>query len=220
MGDIIQFNKKRYKGDKFMNNGKINNIKDIDISKSQKIRIESIVKTIISETDFTESPSVDIVSLVKQADFVVQTSEMDINTTGCLIVNDLEHVMDTNKHRLIVVNENFRNDNNDDNFKLKKSRFITAHEYGHFVLHKKQGQPIYAHRDTYHRTDPLELEADYFARSILMPYDIFNSYFNAIKKLGITDKNKIIVILSTIFKTTKDKVTKRLNDIDELQGCL
>lgn len=196
-----------------------------DITKERKIEIEKEVHQILSKTGYNPFPQnsliVDIVQLVKAHDFAVQTSEMDLNTTGCLIVNDLETVMDTNKNRLIVVNKNFKNNNNDNNVVLKKSRFITAHEYGHFILHKKNGQPIYAHRDTDHRTDPQELEADYFARSILMPYESVKQYVDIIKSLNIyKDVKESIPLLSTIFKVTKDKVSKRLNDLEELKGYM
>lgn len=189
-----------------------------DISKRKKMEIELLVENILMDNFSPKESSVDIISLVKQDGFIVQTSEMDVNTTGCLIVNDLEPVMDTNAHRLIVVNKKLRNDNNDENYILKKSRFITAHEYGHFKMHKKPNQPIYAHRDTYHRTEPIELEADYFARSILMPYKIFNILAMSAWETSGNDKLTTIDILSKIFKTTKDKVYKRLCDLNDLQG--
>lgn len=59
---------------------------------------------------------------------------------------------------------------------IEKSRFITAYEYEHYVLHKKQDKDFYAHRDRDIRDSPKELEADYFARSILMPEKFFRVY--------------------------------------------
>lgn len=197
-----------------------------DISKDKKIEIEHTVKDVLLKSGYNPTPKansliVDIVRLVKRDNFAVQTSEMDINTTGCLIVNDLQPVMDTNKNRLIVVNKFFNNDKNDEDFLLKKSRFITAHEYGHYILHKEDGQPIYAHRDTDHRTDPQELEADYFARAILMPLDLFDKYIIAIDDLKLTDHNiETENLLSAIFKVTKDKIQKRIKDLQELKGDL
>lgn len=191
-----------------------------DISKEKKLKIEKVVALILEEMDSAHTAYVDIIDLVKKDDFLVQTSEMDVETTGCLIVNDLKTVMNTNKHRLIVVNKVLRNDNNDENYILKKSRFITAHEYGHFRMHKKPNQPIYAHRDTYHRTDPQELEADYFARSILMPYTIFKIFYEAAFKVSNENIKITIELLSTIFNVSKDKTYKRICDISELQGSI
>lgn len=195
-----------------------------DISTEEKMNIEKKVYEILSASGFDLSQKnnsliVDIVQLVKGYHFDVKTSEMDLNTTGCLFVNDLDTIMGTDKNRVIVVNKNFKNNGNDDNVVLKKSRFITAHEYGHFVLHKKEGIPIYAHRDSDHRTEPEELEADYFARSILMPFGLFKQYVSTIKLLNLYDNIKdAIPLLSNIFKVTKDKASKRLNDLDELEG--
>jgi len=192
-----------------------------DVTSEKKREIENKVHEIIKNINFDASPTVDIVSLVKSQDFVVQTSEMDIETTGCLIVNELETVMDTGKHRLIVVNKFFDNKNNDKNYILKKSRFITAHEYGHFILHKQKNVPLYAHRDTHHRTEQKELEADYFARSILMPFENFVQYIDKITEMNIIESDdEFIALLSTIFKVTKDKVNKRLKDVEELRGAL
>lgn len=216
MGNIIIFNLHKRK--------ERNNMPDI--SKDRKIEIEHTVKKVLLKSGYNPTPKansliVDIVRLVKRDNFAVQTSEMDINTTGCLIVNDLQSVMDTNKNRLIVVNKFFKNDNDDEDYLLKKSRFITAHEYGHFILHKEHKQKIYAHRDTDHRTEPQELEADYFARAILMPLDLFNKYIIAIDDLKLTDHNiETENLLSAIFKVTKDKIQKRIKDLQELKGDL
>lgn len=195
----------------------------VDISYDQKLYIEKIVADILHKSNI-EKPAeessliVDIVRLVKSYDFAVQSAEMDKDTTGILIVNENDTVLDTNKNRLIIVNTNFDNPNNDENVVLKKSRFITAHEYGHYVLHKKPGQPIYAHRDTTHRTEPEELEADYFARAILMPLNTFRVYVKVMKDLNLfRDEEMCISILSKIFKTTKNKVAKRLKDLEEME---
>lgn len=213
MANIILMNNYIYKG-----KGKY---KMLDISKEKKYAIEQKVRSKLSQfgcDPFLQNNDliVDIVRFVKNDGFIVQTSEMDPDTTGCLIVNDIEPVMDTNKNRLIVVNKHFDNVNDDDDL-LKKSRFITAHEYGHFVLHKAEGSPIYAHRDTAHRAETKELEADYFARAILMPFHIFSRYVSAMKDLELFgNRVETTALLSNIFKVTKDKVNKRLRDLEEL----
>lgn len=200
MGNIIKFrNISIYKGDDKMPN----------IEKSRMLEIEAITSKLLEDIDFDKSPYVDIVSLVKKADFEVEPSEMDIETTGCLFVSDDAK----NKKRLILVNTIFRNPENESDVVFKKSRFITAHEYGHFILHKKEGQPIYAHRDTYHRTDPIELEADYFARSILMPLSQFKIYYEILNQMGNDDERFTVSLLSKIFKVTSNKIRKRVEDL-------
>lgn len=220
MGQVIDMNK--YKRRK-----KVNYMKDI--SNEKKIEIENIIHNIISNLDFSESPSVDIVSLVKNNHFLVQAADLPINTTGYLVVNENEFIDNKKTHRLIMVNKTFKNSGNEENIVLKKSRFITAHEYGHFILHKKPDEALYAHRDSDKRNSAEELEADYFARSILMPaknfleaIDIIN---NALKNFTCKTGNErnirdkcILEILSDYFKVTKAKVLKRMEDIDVLKS--
>lgn len=175
-----------------------------EITKDRMLEIEDVTASLLGDIDFKESPYVDIVSLVNKDGFVVVPQELDIDTTGYLLVSEEE--------RLITVNTVFKNPDNEFDVNFKKSRFITAHEYGHFVLHKEEGEPIYAHRDTYHRTEQIELEADYFARSILMPLKTFRLYYEVLKDMS-QDENFIVEMLSKVFKVTKNKVNKRIGDL-------
>ncbi len=200
MGNIIKFkNMPTYKGDDIMQN----------IQKNRMLEIEEQTSKLLCGIDFEKSPYVDIVALVEKDGFEVKPSEMDIETTGCLLVSDDKK----NKKRLILVNTIFKNPENETDVVFKKSRFITAHEYGHFILHKKDGEPIYAHRDTDHRADLEELEADYFARSILMPLEQFDIYYKILNQMGNNDENFTVGILSKLFKVTKNKVKRRVEDL-------
>lgn len=200
MGDIIKFRVSlAYRGD-----GKMPNIKE-----ERKKLIEERAKELVADIDFEKSPYVDIVSIVKKDGFEVTPKEMDIDTTGCIFVNDDEK----EKERIIIVNKNFKDPDNEEDVIFKKSRFITAHEYGHFILHKKDGEPMYAHRDTDHRTEEIEQEADYFARCILMPEEQFRLYYQVLNKFGNDDKKFTIDILSKLFSVTRNKVNLRVEDI-------
>ncbi len=202
MGNIIKF----YEAIVCRRNGEL-----MGITVQRMLEIEKITSELLTDVDFEEKPYVDIVALVEKAGFVVETRDMDIDTTGCLFVND--ETNSEKKNRLILVNTRFRNSENESDVVFKKSRFITAHEYGHFVLHKKEGESIYAHRDTDHRTEEPELEADYFARSILMPKEQFLAYYQALQQLGSGDKEFINRMLSRLFRVTKNKVRKRTEDL-------
>lgn len=179
------------------------------IEKRKMLEIERKTADLLKGVDFEKSPYVDIVSLVKKDNFKVEPTPMDIETTGCLFVNEDEN----NPNRLITVNTFFKNPENESDVVFKKSRFITAHEYGHFILHQEQGEPIYAHRDTYHRKEPNELEADYFARSILMPLNQFSTYYDILNEMGNNDEPFTVEMLSKLFKVTKNKVKKRIGDL-------
>lgn len=195
MGNIIFFITKE--GDKMA-----------QLTKDKMLEIESITNKITSKLDFSQSPSVDIVSLVKADKFEVEPSLMPIDTTGCLFVNDDPQ----NMERLIMVNKVFQNPDNEEDVVFKKSRFITAHEYGHYILHKPSEQPLYAHRDSDERDEPQELEADYFARSILMPLDEFKSYYDLLNSMD-SNKKFVLEMLSKLFNLTKNKINMRIGDL-------
>lgn len=184
--------------------------KSMSITKERKMEIEKIVARELLGTKLKKDPYVDIVSLVENKGFSVETENMDINTTGILYVND--------DVKRIIVNENFKNPYNEERVVLKKSRFITAHEYGHYLLHREQlGTPILAHRDTDNRTAQIELEADYFARSILMPLEAAKLYYKAaIQMFDDEDNNFIAYVFSKVFGVTQNKALRRLEDLSEL----
>lgn len=185
---------------------RVEDINMAEITKDRMLEIENITKGLLADADFEKSPYVDIVSIVKKAGFEVEPREMDIETTGCLLVDD------ENDERLIMVNTFFKNPENENDVVFKKSRFITAHEYGHAILHKEKGG-IYAHRDTYHRTEPKELEADFFARSILMPLQQFKVYYDILNEMSENDEDFIVEMLSKLYKVTRNKVRKRVGDL-------
>lgn len=205
MGQIIYFSDTH-------NKGKIKRKKPMGITKDKKIEIEREVKRLLKGTDFSQYPSVNITSLVKKDGFEIEIVPMPIETTGCLLVNESED----KPQRLITVNAMFNNPDNEEDVVFKKSRFITAHEYAHFILHKQDKGPLYAHRDTEHRTEPSELEADYFARSILMPYNTFKVCYDVLKEMYTDDEESVVLYLSRMFDATKKKVKLRIQDLQEL----
>ena len=203
MNNIIEFNYlQRMKGDGNM----------ADITKEKMLEIESITKNLLIDNDFNKSPYVDIVSIVKKDGFEVKPQEMPIETTGCLFVSDDKE----RTERLIMVNTVFKNPDGELDVIFKKSRFITAHEYGHYKLHKPVDQPLYAHRDSDKRDEPEEMEADFFARSILMPMEYFKLYYSVLNEFGNSDESFTVEMLSRLFKVTRNKIRKRIGDISVL----
>lgn len=182
-----------------------------DITKERKIEIEKTVQKVLGDYDFEKLPAVDISTIVKQYGFKVKTAELPIETTGYLYVDD---TASSGENKIIIVNKTFANPDNESDVVFKKSRFITAHELGHYLLHKKDKE-IYAHRDINRREDEVELEADYFARSILMPLAVFRRYVQVCTELS-GDENFTAEILSKVFHVTKNKVKKRMEDISQL----
>lgn len=178
-----------------------------NITKERMQEIENVTKSKLTELGLNNNANVDIVALVKKEGFRVETNALEKDTTGYLFVNEEEN------ERVICVNTYFSNPEKETDVVFKKSRFITAHEYGHYILHKKDGEPIFAHRDTEHREEPIELEADYFARSILMPLEHFKPFYEILNEMGNNEERFTIEMLSKLFKVTKKKVRKRVEDL-------
>ena len=120
-------------------------------------KIESIVTSILHEHD-VRSPPVPIESIV--ASYGISIRKGPLGDVSGLIVRDGDSVM-------IGVNS-------DQSF--TRRRFTIAHEYGHFILHEGISSHIdHTYRVNYRSTkssmavDVEEIEANFFAASILMP---------------------------------------------------
>lgn len=194
------------------------------LERQRQKEIEVKVSELLRGKKLDGNQYVDIVACVKSDGFLVQSADLGSKVTGYLAVNDNEPV-EKGYNRLIVVNEKFDNPDREDEVILKKSRFIIAHEYGHYILHKPEDQPIYARRDTIHTKELKEQEADYFARSILMPAKPFLKITEIMEDLreetGMSDekfRELSLHVLGTHFKVTRNKVRKRLGDIELLKS--
>lgn len=186
------------------------------LTEKRKKQIEEQVQEVIRTCKFTKLPTVDISSLIEKDGFKIKTELMPIHTTGILFVDESD---EDNPIREITVNEIFTNPNEEEDIIYKKSRFISAHEYGHYILHGKTGilsQPIYIHRDSDTREEEIELEADYFARAILMPALPFKECYNIAKRITGNDIILMLDILSKAFGVTQKKVSVRIKDMQEL----
>ena len=175
-------------------------------SVERKAEIKQVVDALVSKNSELQFPGFDIVKYLKAQDFSVASNVLDSDTTGMLFVDDENFVPDTETHRLIVVNSLLQEQANF----IQRRRFIVAHEYAHFVLHKNKSRQ-YAHRDTSKREKAEEKEADYFARCLLMPEDWVRAFLNLLQPDGTTWENKVSLV-SRVFNVTKKKAEQRLKE--------
>lgn len=140
--------------------------------------------------------------------FKVQIAKLPVGTTGIVLANRDSFIRNTNVHNLITINSclelepNFR----------QRARMIIAHEYGHVRLHFLNGrEPHFAHRDVEHRFDNDEMEAEYFARCLLMPGEDVQTYLQLLKENAdnASDQQKAELI-SRAFDVTMQKAYDRL----------
>ena len=174
---------------------------------AKRDEIENKVNDIMS-TYNTGEAGFDITKfLTKTENFQIGLQFMDDDTTGILLVDDNNCIPNTNTHRLIMINEALKGQ---DDF-LRRKRFIIAHEYAHFILHKKD-EVQFAHRDTSKKDTTKEKEADYFARCLLMPKELVEQFMKLDMFIDASESQKIEFI-SNAFNVTAKKSRQRLLEL-------
>lgn len=179
------------------------------IDASDKYRIDVKIDELKNQYPELKKVNFDLISFLKsQYDFTILEVPLEDDTTGYILVDEKNLLNFTNfiTHRLIVTNESL--------FKyinyLQKRRFIIAHEFGHYILHKHNSQIQFAKRDTEHFNTKEEQEAEYFARSLLMPKsEVFQS-INTIESLSIAQK---VEVIKETFNVTENKARYRLQEL-------
>ena len=157
---------------------------------------------ILEKNKETDLP-IDIIRILKNNDFGIFKMKLPDEMTGALLVNDNGLIGDTGLKKLIIV---------DNEANTQRGKFICAHEFGHYILHKKDNEPLFAHRDYSHSSDLCEKEADLFARSILMPLGkLLFEINNNIK--SINDIEDLTNFISAKFQVTKNKANDRIWDL-------
>ncbi len=186
------------------------------LSKEEQLEfLENIAKKILikatGETSLS-SDAIDIFSLVKNEGFLIQTMYMDPQTTGMLLVDDEHPIEDTGSNKLIIIGKFPHNDNS-----YFKGRFITAHEYAHYILHK-HGQQQFAHRDQRSSdcNDLQEWQADTLARCLLMPQDQMKKLIQKHVNEDSVDIGALVDCISSRFMVTQKKAMQRLDELGYL----
>ncbi len=163
---------------------------------------------ILKSNNVTGLP-IDIISILQKDGFKVYKMNLTQGMTGALLVDERKNISNTGVGKLIVV----ENDAN-----AERGRFISAHEYGHYHLQKDDNLLQFAHRDYAHSDEPIELEADLFARSILMPYDFIKEELNKVAPKTFKEED-VISFISKRCNVTFKKATKRFFELKE-EGIL
>ncbi len=175
-------------------------------AKERREAIEFEVEKMQKEQQVLHEPAFDIIKFLQSKGFSIATKIMEEDTTGMLFVDDEEFIPNTSTHKLIVINSLLQNKSN----YIQRRRFIIAHEYAHYILHKKD-QIQFAHRDTSKKDTDQEKEADFFARCLLMPNDLIKQLLEMsfVEKLSLDSK---VMLVSRVFNVTVKKADQRLKE--------
>ena len=171
--------------------------------------MQKLADVYLKESDQNSLP-INISRLINENDFKILKLNLEMDgTSGLIMVDDDKPVFDFNINRLIVV---------DDSLSYERKRFISAHEFAHFALHKESGTMI-RHRDVRNGNDdnlsPQEKEADNFALCLLTPESLVHA---EVEKLKIDVPNPspefIVKYIAKKSEITDKKSRKRLEDLE------
>lgn len=120
---------------------------------------------------------------------------------------------------LVIDNENCKIGYNSTESHVRQ-RFTLAHELGHFILHKNKHQDIFVDNVTYmfRKSNSksvdykIEMEANQFAASILMPASLIEKEIEILNDGSISDHD-LIAELANKFKVSQIAMTFRLNNL-------
>lgn len=179
-------------------------------SLERKQKIEEIVSNIIIENSINHSLFDITKFLMSKYNFKIGVQDFEKSTTGMLLVDDDAYIPNTDTNRLIVVNRDLGVE--DEYIYNLKKRFIIAHEFAHFVLHKKD-HTQFAHRNTDKKDSADEKEAEYFARCLLMPKDLISNLLSVegVKEQDLCAKANMV---SRLFSVTLTKAKQRIEELE------
>ena len=163
-------------------------------------------KDFCSEHSIEEYP-VRIVDLCKKMGISVFEEYLPKDVSGFIVIQE-EPFHDYNSGRVIVANLSDS---------AERRRFTIAHELAHYLLHRDDNQPLYAHRDA-GQNGGIEREANIFASNILMPEDLVRSFLDEIKDEvpgKLFDSYKII-LLADQFAVSRPAAETRLKELNLL----
>lgn len=126
----------------------------------RKEQIIEKAKAICKEKSISEYP-VKIVDLCNEYGISVFEEYLPSEVSGFIVIQE-EDFKKYNTGKLIVANLSEL---------ASRRRFTIAHELGHYMLHKKDDDKLFAHRDA-GSNGQIEQEANIFASNILMPEDL------------------------------------------------
>lgn len=185
---------KRIRGKKYMLNDRM------------KIEIEEQVNKFCSDCDIATDGAVDIVSIARKKGFLVQRLNMGNDITGIILYDEDNYITGTDTHKLVVVKKGLSEE---------KSRFILAHELGHYSDLKGKKSQI-SHREYSKLGISIEEQkADYFARAILMPKERIINIITMLQKEEL-DENSIIKRIADEFRVSEAKARFRFYDVINL----
>ena len=174
----------------------------------QKSEIMKRAEQFCIKHDIMQYP-VKIVELCRAEGISVFEEYLPRDVSGFIVIQE-EEFENYGTGRLIVINLADS---------ARRRRFTIAHELAHYILHRDESQPYYAHRDA-GQNGGIEREANIFAGSILMPKHLVASALDDMSGTVFGDALPFMKInhIAKEFAVSKDAAQVRLDQLSLLRG--
>jgi len=177
------------------------------MTENRRQEIENATYRFLEEQNAVSFP-IDVNAIAKKLGFKVERMDFgDEKITGMILVNDNEPIPNVDTQRFIGINAQLNGE---------RTRFILAHELGHFKLHKEKNMPLLAYRCTDERNEtPEEEEAELYARALLMPRRSIEAAASMYRESDelLNVYNTMTEFISRIFKVSEKKAYERLREL-------
>ena len=190
------------------------------LTHERKKEIEAIVNRIRKEHGIRTADFDLIEFLTLDYAFEVQIRRIEDDTIALLLVDEKHFVKGSSSNRVIIINQYILE--SDVNF--RKRRFLCAHEFGHFILHKRADQATFAVRDTPDNSSLQEQEAEYFAYCLLMPAELIDNLYGRedarsdVERIRSKYGFSMGELVSELFNVTKTTAVWRLKELGKTEN--
>ena len=130
-------------------------------------KYDSLAEETLRKIDMYDAP-INMTQVLSKNNFITRRMPLSSDVSGILLVNKSNKILDTDSHQMVVVS---------DKLDFEEFRFISAHEFGHYVLREtidsssdSKQVSQYAHSDnTQISVSEEEKKANTIAICLLMP---------------------------------------------------
>jgi Zn-dependent peptidase ImmA (M78 family) len=165
--------------------------------------VDKIITKLSSKHPELQKAPVKLEKIVKRLGIDLVEKDFDHTMSGAAIIGAAKKIISINKNESPV-----------------RKRFTTAHELGHILLHYDQEltvdlKPIRLNRDSNSATGESwrEVEANYFAASILMPSDLVEKYYTVFTA-QYDDDDEVLSRLAKKFAVSVQAMSIRLAKLE------
>lgn len=168
-----------------------------------KRKIIQKAKEVCDENNIAEYP-VRIVDLCKKYGLSVFERPLSADVSGFIVVQD-QNYMSYGTNKVICVNLSDS---------PRRRRFTIAHELAHYILHREDDDPLYAHRDA-GQGGQIETEANFFASNILMPEHLVREAIDYLNDSMVGTPGKLLLTkyIADEFVVSEDAAKVRLSQL-------